>query len=255
MLLFDKPPPAIIIPAPRELIKPNRSLLTPDKTIVPAISFISSGRFSTAVTAELEFRTSAVDGSNLTTYSFASQDIGAADATRRVIVALSASGSISARTLSSATIAGVGATIHVNINSIDHFSIFSAQVASGTTATISVTLSGACIRAGIGIWRLINETSGTPHATASDATMSSNVLSLNIDVPSNGVLVAGGIYIGTAATASWSGATERYDAALEGGTTCHTGASETGLGSETGRAVSFTVTGGSSGSLGAATWS
>lgn len=60
-MFFDKPP-AIIIPVARELIKPDRKL------IVPAISFISSGRFGGAAPAtSITFITSTTSGGSTIT--------------------------------------------------------------------------------------------------------------------------------------------------------------------------------------------
>jgi hypothetical protein len=248
MLFFDKPPPAIIIPAAKELIKPDRKL------IMPAISFISSGRFSGVVTPPSnDFRTSVIDTANLTTYTFAGVDIGAADPTRRVIVGVRGGVNVVTDTLSSATIAGVGATIHVQAtSSINCMAFFSAAVSAGTTATITCTFNTGFFNCGIGVWRLINAVNSAPNFTATDITVSALVLSVSIDIPSNGSLfaIAGG---STARTYTWSGATERYDQTTESPENM-SGASETGLGTQTGRTVSATLTAGVAGTMVAMSW-
>lgn len=243
--------PAIIIPAPKVLL-PNRKL------IMPAISFISSGRFGGAAGAALTYRATTVDMTDLTTYTFSTQDIGAADGTRRVIVGVAgfSSSVISARTLSSATIAGGAATIHVNPSSARNTAIISAQVAAGTTATIALTFSGAMRAAAIHIYRLINETSGTPFATGS-ATYSGANATLNINVPSIGALVAVTCADDSSnPTFTWTGATERADVTLETTVTVGTSsASESGLGSQTGRTVTATESPGTpTGTLSVLTW-
>jgi hypothetical protein len=244
------PKPAIILPA-RHIEKPIG--FKPAWLPGIALPFAPSGA-APPPPPSLEFRVSAVDVADLTTYTFSTVDIGAADSTRRVIVGVAGSAT-SPQTLSSATIGGVGATIHVNNSSVDHSSLISALVPTGTTATIAVTFSGAQFCAGIGIYRLINETVSTPHATATDLTLSSGVLSTTINVPSNGALVAICKAFGSATpTCAWSGATERYDQVMESPDS-QSGASETGLGSETGRTVSATLTGSFlTGTLAVLTW-
>ena len=251
MPLILAQPPAIIVPAPRKLLKPRREIL-----FTPAISFISSGRFGAAAPPSLEFRTSVIDTTSLTTYSFAGVDIGGADPTRRVIVAASIN-SGSSRSTSSVTIAGVGATLHTNVAALDHVSLSSAQVAAGTTATISVTFSGGGTAGSIGVWRLVNETVGTPHATATDIVISGADLSVSLNVPTNGALVASvcdDFTGGTGATA-WTGAIEKYDSAFDSVFFQVSGASETGLSLQTGRTVTATCSGTSPrGSLAVLTW-
>jgi len=227
--------PAIIIPS-KELVRPDRKL------ILPAISFLSSGRFGSVASPTSTFIGSAVDATNLTTYTFTSQAIGAADATRRVIVALQAAGNGVNRTLSSATIGGAGATIHVQTGASQNSAAFiSLPVAAGTTATITATYSGACASCGIGVYRLINETSGSPTDTDVDINLSGADLSVAIDVPSQGSLfaVAGGQPV--LRTVTWTGATEQYDAAVDAVfVSFHSGAFESSLGSQTGRTVTAT---------------
>jgi hypothetical protein len=244
------PKPAIILPA-QQIAEPVGFKLA----WLPGIAMPFAPSSAAPPPPSLEFRVSAVDATDLTTYTFSTVDIGVADSTRRVIVGVAGAAG-AARTLSSATIGGVSATIHTNLSSADHSSLISVLVPTGTTATIVLTFSGGMISAGIGVYRLINETVSTPHATATDTTLSAGVLSTTIDVPSNGALVA--VCKGFAAisppTYTWSGATERYDQTVESADS-HSGASETGLGSETGRTVSATLTGlGPSGTLSVLTW-
>lgn len=211
-----------------------------------------------ATPASNTFIGSAVDTSNqATTYTFSTQGIGAADGTRRVIVGWAGFGSAGARSLSSATIAGTSATIHVNISSIDTSGFFSTLIPTGTTATIVLVFTGAMGNCGIGIWRQINETSSTVHATATDITISASALSASLNIPNNGCLYA--VTKFTTITAppitAWTNATERYDGSIEGTADQHSGASETGLATETPRTVTATFSGsGLSGSLSLMSW-
>jgi hypothetical protein len=229
--------PAIIIPATRELLKLDRRL------ILPAISFISSGRFGSGTPAPSNtFTDSVVDATNLTTYTFTSRAIGAVDSTRRVVVGVAWGNSI-ARTLSSATIGGVGATIHVQTGAgnLDGSALISAAVPTGTTATIVVTLTAGALNCGIAVWSLLNAT-GSPSATASDNTTSADALSVGVNVPANGSLFCICAMVGSGAgrTFTWTNATERVDAPLEV-SDVYSAASETGLGVETPRTITATA--------------
>jgi hypothetical protein len=212
---------------------------------LPAISFISSGRFGGAAAPSNTFESTTSLSTNLTTYSFATQGIGAADATRRVVVGV-AWGHTLTRTLSSATIGGVGATIHVQTNAvnIDGTALISAAVPTGTTATIDITFSGGAINCAIATWSLLNAT-GSPSATASDNTVAANALSVALNVPANGSLFAIAETLGSGGvprTHTWTNATERADATIET-SDAYTAASETGLGVETPRTVTATASG------------
>lgn len=201
--------------------------------------------FGGAAPPALEFRTSVSDVTSQATYTLTDVDIGAADPTRRVIAGVTA-GILSARTISSATIGGVTAAIHAELNDAnadDYAGFISALVPTGTTATFAITMSSTCLNMVIGSYRLINETVSTPHATATTNAGTAGAYSVSINVPANGALVAAAKAIGSGGTWSWSGATERYDTILET-LDVHSGASESGLSLETGRAVTATFSGG-----------
>lgn len=190
-----------------------------------------------------EFRSNT---SNLTTYSFTGVSIGAASADRRVVVCCMWSAS-SSRAFSSGSIAGVGATLHIERapGFFAKCAIMSANVSTGTTADISFTLSGSALRGGIGVYAVYGLVSSTPHATAESNT------SLTINVPANGLLISCGIANSTGAV-TWTGANEDYDSAIESAVQM-TGASIDKLETETGRTVSATL-GGSNPGMCAATW-
>jgi hypothetical protein len=249
MDLWLPPKPAIILPAP-EIKRPVK--FWPAYLPGIAMPFAPASVATTPVSSA--FRTSAVNSADQTTYTFTAQDIGAAAATRRVVVVVGASAG-GAVTLSSATIGGVSATIHVNVNDFPHISIISAQVPTGTTGDVVVTFSAGVQDAGIGVYRMINEGSSSPFATASVS--ASTTPSVSIDVPTNGSLFAGSIvnsFFG-ANTFTWTGATERYDAVVETNNAYHSGASETGLSSQTGRTVSVALSAfNANGALAAMTW-
>jgi hypothetical protein len=108
-----------------------------------------------------------------------------------------------------------------------------------------------------GAFRLVNETSGTPNATATDV---ASPFSQAINVPTNGALLAAGCCGGggVQTTFTWTGATERFDHAVEnnvnGIVDGASAASESGLALQVGRTVSYSPSSGTSGSMCLLTW-
>lgn len=242
--LWLPPRPAIIRPADRGLV--NASILP---GMFPAGMIAAK---AAAVPASIAFVGVSHDNTASATPSYAGVAIGAADATRRVRAIVHWTVSNAARTLVSATIGGVAATIEAQTTTgptsaqLDTgIAIFSALVPTGTTATVAMTFSNTVTRTSLGIYRQINEVNNTPHATMTDNTLSSNVNSGTIDIPLGGTLLAGSIAATTAGQSNtWTGVTETVD-------TPHPNAagilnmegSETGLGVQTGRTVSTLITG------------
>ena len=185
----------------------------------------------------LVYRTHATDATDQTTYSFASVDIGAADATRYVIVALAARNSTADRTVSSATIAGVSASIVADGSAANtQCAILMAAVPTGTTGTIAITFSAAQLRCGIAVWAAYNLRSATAIATLATASAT-----LNVNAVTNGFVV--GITSGISQTPVWSGLTEvLVDTSIE--TTFEMGAASASLVAEaTPRAISISGAG------------
>ncbi len=205
-----------------------------------------------ATPASIAFIGVSHDNTSTATPSFAGVSIGAADATRRVWAVVHWTIANAARTLNSATIGGVGGTIHAQTTTgptsaqLDTgIAIISALVPTGTTAAVALTFNNTVTRTSLGIYRAINEVNSSPHATMTDNTLSSNVNSGTINIPGTGMLVAGSTAATTAGqTNTWTGVTETAD-------TPHPNAagilnmegSETELGVQTGRIVSTLITG------------
>lgn len=195
--------------------------------------------------------TPTVDTTDLTTYSFAGVSIGTADATRRVIVAVGWF-STTARTLSSATIAGVSATIHVTSGAgaggrFNGCALISAQVPTGTTASIDFTLSGAASWGIASVYRQVGEHTSTPHATTSDNTLSvaQDDYDLLINIPSSGAVVAAAVTDvngGTPTGYAWTNAVEDFENASIETNGIWGSASQDGLSTETNRAVTCVLT-------------
>ena len=214
--------PAIIIPVSRELLVPDRKL------IVPAISFISSGRFGGAAAFGSTFIGSAVDAVQRATYTFTSQGIGAADATRRVIVGIGVGLNTGGATVNSVTIGGVAATVHAAAGANQHSTAFaSLLVPTGTTATIVINGNwGASnqFTCGIGIYRQVSESVASPNATMTDNIPSGSTYNGTINIPSGGAMY--GVAKAINSTYTWSGATgfaSAYNQVITG-TETHSGA-------------------------------
>lgn len=166
---------------------------------------------SSAVIPTLSYRTNAVDATNLTTYSFASVDIGTAAANRHVIVGVVSRNASAARSVSSATIAGISASIVADgVVSNSQAAILIAAVPTGTTGTIDITLSGASERCGIAVWAAYGLLSATPVASLNTASGT-----LDINTSANGIIVA--VNLGVSQTPVWSGITAALvDTVIEG---------------------------------------
>jgi hypothetical protein len=137
------------------------------------------------------------------------------------------------RSLSSATIGGVSATIHVQKGHSGGATglgaaIISAAVPSGTSGSVSVTFSSSITDCLVAAYRV---NSMSISATGSDeAQATTQQLSVTIATPADGIIIAA--YTGSTNTVgtgvSWTGVTEQYDTA---NTTRASGAFATGFAS------------------------
>lgn len=130
----------------------------------------------------LAYQTSAVDPSDLTTYTFSAQAIGTAAADRRVHVGVGATQN--SPTISSVVIGGVTATqnIATTLGTASTVGIFTANVPTGTTADVVVTFTGSTNRCGIAVWTSTGLTSDAANATDSGVNDSGSSQDLNCDV-------------------------------------------------------------------------
>lgn len=192
------------------------------------------------------------DNTAQTTYTFTGVPIGAVDGTRRVVVVFHWNVTNALRTFVTGTIGGVAATLHVQASTgptgaqTDQGTlIMSALVPSGTTATVVVTMSAACLRSSIAVYRAINEAAPPFHAVMTDITLAAGVLTGTLNIPAVGMLIAGSTVAKTGATGTtWVGVTEQYDADHSGSAgMLRTGGFAQNLALETPRTVSSTTTG------------
>lgn len=218
---------------------------------VNALSGFGASSDAPVTPASLSYIGLSSDNTASSTPSYSGVSIGAADSTRRVFAVVHWGVTNAARTLSSATIGGVAATIHAqtttgptSAQNDTGVAIFSALVPTGTTATVAMTFSGSVTRSQLAIYSMLNPINTTPHATMTDNTMSSGVMSGTINIPTVGMLIAATTAAALSGmTNSWVGATENYDTAHPNAAgQCATGASGTGMTLESNRTVSSTTT-------------
>lgn len=107
---------------------------------------------------------------NATSYTFAAQNLGAADATRIIIVAAMVDAAATF-TIGSITVGGVTATIDQQISSIRTIALARATVPAGTSGDVVVTSADATAgtRAAIALWRVTGVTLAVADADQSTA--------------------------------------------------------------------------------------
>ncbi len=148
-----------------------------------AVSAAMIAALTGAVPPSFTFGGFAADEADQTTYSgFTGKSIGAANATRRVLVGVGASNAAT-RSLSSLTVQGISATLLAGTEATIFGTTFQfaiADVPTGTTADIVPTFDGVMQRCNIIWWSLYDLASSTPkQSTASSADPAT--LSLNLD--------------------------------------------------------------------------
>jgi hypothetical protein len=175
-----------------------------------------------------------------------------------VVVAV-ATDSSTAGKVSSITIGGNTATMHRNDErvpgggSVELYSaIYGLTVTSGTTATIVVTYSTAKVRCGIAVYALYGLTSTTEHHGNSNNGAGTSI-STTLNIPSQGIAIAGSICASNNADHSATGLTEDTDTSPENPTR-FIAMSASNMSSETGRTITATGTASTSRIISAASW-
>ena len=128
---------------------------------------------STFGTLTSTYVTSAVDGTNLTTYSFASTSLGGTNSNDVIVVCAGGEGAATPGpviTVSSLSVAGVSATAIVNPSWSSQLgwgsAIFAVTGISDSTGTISVTFSEAMKRGIISVYRITGTSGSIPSYTS-----------------------------------------------------------------------------------------
>lgn len=200
--------------------------------------------------------TSAQDTTSQTTYTFTSQSIGAADASRVVAAVVVSRQAGTVGDISSVTIGGVSATqVKTCYNTAANTSVLAiwvAAVPTGTTATVSVVFPSAMLRAMVSLYRIVGSNGSVPSGAAIDCLYNTSVGSVaaTVTVPSGGGSVIGSMNTNTA-TVTPTNYTEDIDTAIS------TTAVETGNDTSHSGSTTYTATFSTSASGGivAAAWS
>lgn len=155
----------------------------------------------------LQVATSATD---LTTYTFADQNLDTAAPDRYIVATISGrSNDGGARTINSVTIGGVSATI--NVQTTDQGNVIGVAVASvpsGTTGDVVVEFSDTMTDAAVALYRV----PGITTTTATDTgTSTATPLTTNLDINAGGFAVAMAKSDNSSHTATWTNLTERFD--------------------------------------------
>lgn len=166
----------------------------------------------------IQFIAASTNISNASTYTFASQSIGAEDVSRIVVVAAHSDGASAG--LSSLTIGGnAAAVLSSSAGTPPRVALAYLGVAASTAADIALTWSSAVSRTAIAVWSITNTATSTPISSAFPVESTSTGASMTLDLPTNSVGV-GAISLGTNANAvSWNIGTEEYEASPEAGMT------------------------------------
>lgn len=139
-------------------------------------------------TFALTYESQALNNTDLTTYTFAGQDIGTASAGRRVLFGIvGRRGGSTASTLS-ATLAGNAATEVVSTSSttsgVTHITLFSRDESSGATADIVGTFDSGMLRSALEV-ATVRGFSGAPDTDANYVAIGTT-LAITLTVPTGG---------------------------------------------------------------------
>lgn len=181
-------------------------------------------------------------------YTFASQNVGTASATRATLVGITAEDNAADFNPTAVTVGGDSATELVDINTPvenTNAGFYILSNPAGTSENVVVTFSEALSSSTqICLWSITDLTSLTAHDTAEGESASAAAITLNMDFQANGVGAAIGIQENGSQTFTWTGMTERHDE--QTGSQAFSGADYTATVSETNRSISCDSTGSTS---------
>ena len=142
----------------------------------------------------VSFITSGGDTTNSSSYTFTDVDFGTADSTREIFVLMNWTSS-SSRSISSASIGGVTATVINGSNgTTSGCGMIHAEVPTGASGTISVTMSNTCNSLNYGVYSVTNrQTIGNNYT---DVASSANFYPSSVSNSSN-TINAGGFALGS----------------------------------------------------------
>lgn len=150
------------------------------------------------------------DATDLSTYTFSSVNLGTADSDRTIVILVTGrSNDGGSRTLDSATIGGVSATINVQATSNGNVcAIISADVPTGSTGNVVLNFSSTMTGVDISTYRVL----GMSGTTATDTGSSTaSPLSDTLNMNAAGVCFAVAKNDNGSSNASWGNVTEDFD--------------------------------------------
>jgi hypothetical protein len=189
--------------------------------------FLRSASGNASAPTQVSYITNVLQDSGASSYTFTNTNIGGAGLIVVVIHGERGTGSYS---VSSCTIGGVSATIHLNPSVETSCAIVSAVITSGSTATISVTFDQTLSRCAIGVYRVTGYVSTTPVATGTQTVTSGTSLSTTLNTSANGIVIAGVTSSTTNSGFTWTNITENYEVRSSTILTSLSGASSTTTG-------------------------
>jgi hypothetical protein len=168
--------------------------------------------------SEFSFLQATGDDANLTTYTFNNVNFGTADANRRIVIGVATRPGLA---ISSATIGGVSATILAESTSTvggstNLLAFISADVPTGSSGTVGVTLTAGAARMLIATYRVV---SNSPLVLVDDDASASTGTSTSVSISTdNGIVLVGALRVANSTVSiDLSGiATEDVDQNLEG---------------------------------------
>jgi len=171
-------------------------------------------------------------------YTFSSANLGSS-VDRHVAVVFGAASSGTNPAVSSATIAGVSASVVVEKSAANQVCVhvIIAKIPAGTiSGDIVVNFDMTMLRCHPVVYELIGAGSATAHDT--DTGAHADPINMSLDVPANGCVLAVAAQAGSGATtASWTGVIEDVDAVMEASRT-YTSGHDNLVAGESGRTVS-----------------
>lgn len=213
---------------PRNL--PTASVASGIWSLEEAMRFKAAGIWPKQV-ASVAYADAAVVTTDLSTYTFSGRALGTPAADRHIVVAVNSASTDANSGNPTVTVDGVAATLLGTASTVSdgstvarRLALFIAPATANATGDIVVTYGAGQQRCGIGVWAVYGLRSTTP-VDYEKGDNTGTPTALTLDVAEDGVVIAAWQSNGSAAarTTTWTNATERYDATVEG-FTAHSGA-------------------------------
>lgn len=171
------------------------------------------GAAPSLVLPSVEFLASPASASNLSTYNFTSQPLGTPGDNRYIVAAFGMRRNNTTFPSCACTINGVSATLlssrRGTASDADGTYLFIAAVPTGTSGTVSFSLSLSALCGLAGLWAVYDIESPALRDAATTAGV--DPANMNVDVLAGDVIIAVAGDYARSTSSSWTGATEDYD--------------------------------------------